>query len=211
MSSFTGRLGLKRNDGSDPFLRQDFVDNWNRLDAAPGTHICTSTTRPTWTAAQQGRLILETDTGSLYQWNGSTWVDPQAIPTYWSAALVVNATLAKNVTANYTLRTINVPRAGVLAIHAGVRAGVASTSQAGVSFYPMVDGVLVPISGQGSYLGFPADSSGSSDYREAPIIGYASVAAGSHTIGMRVTVANLAAGITLANFRALVTLVRNGS
>lgn len=66
MSSQSPHLGLKVPDGSDPFLRQDFVDNYGILDGAPGVFLCTSTTHPTtWGDNQVGRLICETDTGAV--------------------------------------------------------------------------------------------------------------------------------------------------
>jgi len=66
MSQLTPHLGLKKPDGSDPFLRQDFDDNYDVLDAAPGIYICTSSTHPTtWGDNQVGRGIIEVDTGAI--------------------------------------------------------------------------------------------------------------------------------------------------
>ena len=75
MSSLTSRLGLKKWSLSDRWKNADLVDNWDLLDAAPGTHICTSSTRPsTWGAGHTGRKIIETDTDLEYEWDGSGWV-----------------------------------------------------------------------------------------------------------------------------------------
>src|SRR3954454_16834153 len=69
MSQLTPHLGLKKPDGSDPFLRQDFDDNYDVLDAAPGLYICTSSSHPTtWGDAQVGRGIIEVDTGAILYW-----------------------------------------------------------------------------------------------------------------------------------------------
>jgi hypothetical protein len=70
-------LGLRSNVGTDPFLRDDFVFNWDLLDAAPGVATGTAAARSaiTWAAGQAGRLYLETDTQRLMQWTGSAWVD----------------------------------------------------------------------------------------------------------------------------------------
>lgn len=73
MSSLTTRLALKRPDGTDPFLRTDFVNNWNKLDQYPGIFICTSGTRPTWGDGQIGMAIYETDTKREYKWDGAAW------------------------------------------------------------------------------------------------------------------------------------------
>jgi microcystin-dependent protein len=74
VSSLTTRLALKRNDGTDPFLRADFTQNWNKLDQYPGTFVCTSGTRPSWGDAQIGLNIWETDTKLEYRWDGADWV-----------------------------------------------------------------------------------------------------------------------------------------
>ena len=62
------RLGLAVPTTSDPFSTEDLADNWDLLDAFPGTYICTSATHPVWGAAQQGMRILETDTGLEWRW-----------------------------------------------------------------------------------------------------------------------------------------------
>lgn len=70
-------LTLPASDGSDPFsLADDFLANWAILDGAPGVFICTSDTHPTWGSGQSGRLIFETDTDNLLEWNGSNFVAP---------------------------------------------------------------------------------------------------------------------------------------
>jgi Chaperone of endosialidase len=75
MSTFTARLRIKRPDGTDPFLRQDFVDNYNLLDRYPGAFICTNATRPSdWGVGQSGLDIKETDTGYTYRWSGTDWI-----------------------------------------------------------------------------------------------------------------------------------------
>jgi hypothetical protein len=83
-ATYTPKLGLKKPAGVDPFLRTDFEENWDALDLAPGTHICTSASRPAWAAGRAGRLIFETDTGSLYRWTGTTWRQVKQSPNGWS-------------------------------------------------------------------------------------------------------------------------------
>ncbi len=36
MSTTTPRIGLKSPEGTDPFLTQDFIDNWSTIDTAVG-------------------------------------------------------------------------------------------------------------------------------------------------------------------------------
>jgi microcystin-dependent protein len=67
------RLGLALPSQPDDFSTQDLRDNWSKIDAAPGTHICTSTTRPTWGVNQAGRQIFETNTGVTRSWTGAAW------------------------------------------------------------------------------------------------------------------------------------------
>lgn len=73
MGTLTPRLGLKSPVAADNFVTADLAFNWSALDAAPGVHICTSTTRPTWVSAHAGRLIFETDTNLVWRWSGSAW------------------------------------------------------------------------------------------------------------------------------------------
>ena len=122
MASYTPRMALKRFDGSDPFARQDFVDNFNKIDAAPGKHICTSTSRPgTWAAAQAGRQIIETDTGRTLTWTGSGWQEPRVAPGSHIATIMPSAYLNANTTGTYTLATITVLRPTMLSMTAVFR------------------------------------------------------------------------------------------
>ena len=74
MATPSPKMGLVLPVQQDKFSTADIRGNWEKIDAAPGTHICTSTTRPTgWGAAQAGRKIIETNTGIEYRWTGSAW------------------------------------------------------------------------------------------------------------------------------------------
>jgi len=66
-------LGLAVPSTVDDFNTADIAQNWEKLDKAPGTHICTSSTRPTWGASQAGRRIYETDTDLEWKWTGTAW------------------------------------------------------------------------------------------------------------------------------------------
>jgi hypothetical protein len=67
-------MGLALPSQADPFSTADIRANWEKIDAAPGTHICTSTTRPSWGSSQEGRRILETNTGLEWMWLDGEWV-----------------------------------------------------------------------------------------------------------------------------------------
>lgn len=47
--------------------------NLQKLDDVPGYKPCTSGTRPSWGAAQAGMLIVETDTGLIWRWDGTNF------------------------------------------------------------------------------------------------------------------------------------------
>lgn len=71
MSTTTDKLGLKKPAGTDPFLLTDFNSNTDLIDRAPGVYYCTSSTRPSWSSPQAGRMIVETDTKKMFIWPGS--------------------------------------------------------------------------------------------------------------------------------------------
>ncbi len=73
MPSISQRLGLVKPSRTDPFVTADIANNWQKIDDAPGAHICTSTTRPTWGAGQAGRLIIENDTKLMWRWTGTVF------------------------------------------------------------------------------------------------------------------------------------------
>lgn len=74
MTSPSQKLRLALPTQTDPFSTSDIKKNWEAIDAAPGSYICTSSTRPTWTAAQAGRKIIETNTELEWMWNGTDFV-----------------------------------------------------------------------------------------------------------------------------------------
>lgn len=67
------KLGLALPTQPDDFKTSDLRDNWQKIDAAPGAFICTSTTRPSWGDNQIGREIIETNTRVRRMWTGTGW------------------------------------------------------------------------------------------------------------------------------------------
>lgn len=199
MSTFTPRLQLKRNDGSDPFKRQDFTDNWNKMDAAPGTHVCTSTSRPAWGASQSGRLILETDTRCQYEWSGTSWLPILTASNAWGLGVNPNASVAKNTTVTYTLGTITTSRPGTLLIDlTGILACVDTTQQS-MSLYPIVNSATISNPSPGFIQWTGSNNNGSYNvYSTTNTKGWKAVAAGTHTIQARVTVGNISTLSVLA-------------
>lgn len=208
MATYTSRLGLKRNDGSDPFKRQDFVDNYNRLDAAPGVHVCTSSTRPTWASAQAGRLIYETDTNSLFQWNGTTFVDQLTTPLAWAGGLNIGATLSSNATANYTYININAPRATNVIMIGYARFAATGSNLAAVAVYPTLDANVVALTAQPYTQWILRDGTPYYDHREIPFTTLTPVTAGAHTVGVRVVISGYPQSVLVAAVRGVAFLAR---
>ena len=116
MATFSQYLGLKLNSSTDQFLLSDFIGNWTIIDGSPGVFICTSSTRPSWTSQQAGKLIFMTDYECLSFWNGSAWLDCRdAVPVFAAGALF-NSSVAHNTSATFTVISLTVPRTCSLAI-----------------------------------------------------------------------------------------------
>lgn len=148
-ATYTTKLLLKKPAGVDPFLRTDFEENWDKLDAAPGAHICTSSSRPAWAAGLAGRMIFETDTGTLYRWTGTTWRQVKQSPNGWSKFNDWNEPIPRTNTVNKTIDTI-------------------TSSTPGTAFYICTSSVqYVRGSVQELYKGFEYDGPGGGGYAGA--------------------------------------------
>ena len=190
MSSNSTKLRLIRNVPGDNFQLSDFTTNWDLLDAAPGTHICTSSTRPGgWTAAQAGRTILETDTFRQLIWTGSAWQEPLVAPGAWTMSLGPNQTLGPNATASLTFGTITAKRPSRLLLTALYHAQYVPSAQQWVRGFPTVNGQLVAVGGASGFIQWGDYTLGSAwpDARQATTIGIATVPPGTHTVGMSIT------------------------
>jgi len=74
MGTQTSRLKLLKPDVTDNVnVLSQLNANYDSIDAAIGTFICTSTTHPTGTNRFQGQIIFETDTLRSYIWTGGGW------------------------------------------------------------------------------------------------------------------------------------------
>lgn len=189
MSTTTPRLQLKRPDGPDPFKRQDFLDNWNKLDAAPGVHVCTSSSRPAWGAAQAGRTILETDTRRFVIWDGTDWREQLAAVPAWVASPFVGTYLSQGATGLYSVGTITTSRPGTLLISAGADLASVDTSKQSATIRAYVNGSVADGSGLSTvqWTGSNNDNSGS-DIRHGTANAYKVVAPGSYTVAVQVSV-----------------------
>ena len=145
MATFTPRMQLKRPDGSDPFARQDFVDNYNKIDQAPGRHICTSSSRPSWGPAQAGRTITETDTRAEYFWSGTAWQPLLSAVTEWTNTITPWGLQGAYTRTHYPIMTITTSRPGNLLfmMNAGAWCSDVGNSEAYMTGSPTLNGATV--------------------------------------------------------------------
>ena len=68
------RMGLRVPATTDRFSTADVAYNWQQLDKYPGIYVCTSGTRPVWGANQAGMVILESNTGLPWEWDGTNFI-----------------------------------------------------------------------------------------------------------------------------------------
>lgn len=73
MSTPSPKMGLTLPTTTDRFSTSELRSNWEKIDASPGTFICTSSTRPAWGSSQAGRQIYETNTNLTWTWTGTAW------------------------------------------------------------------------------------------------------------------------------------------
>jgi len=213
MSTLTPRLGLKRPDGTDPFLTQDFVDNYNKLDAAPGVHVCTSSTRPSWGAAQAGRTIFLTDYKCFQWWDGSAWQFERAAAGMFAGGALFEATLSKNAVVTYNLLNFTTPRPCNLAVWLNMTFGCDSRfSQSifGRIVYDGGDSLLGGYSDSLRFTGNSADTSANA-YMTMTLLGMVSVSAGSHTLGGKVTVGAYNTSVILRGMKVVASMATYAS
>lgn len=192
MSTTSQHMGMKIPDGSDPFLRTDFVQNWNTLDQYPGVWICTSTTRPAWGAAQAGMMILETDTRRTLMWSGTTFKEMLYGPAVWWGASRPNATINQATVVPFTVGTFTVNRPGTLAAFATVEYNLTTRGYMGVTSRILIDGAVAAFDNTIAEFvatGWPDNSTmGTGTWSTTvPVLGVRNISAGTHSIGLQST------------------------
>lgn len=206
MSSLTPRLALKRPDTTDGFVHQDFVDNYNKIDGAPGRYICTSTSRPTWGTAQAGMQIKEVDTKRTLEWTGTSWAEPLVSVGEWGLWTHPSQYVNANTTVTYTLGTVTVSRplllCGIVTFRVAARMSTAQTVRPTV----IVDGTECTFNGDdGGVLCWNPGGTADLDHRVSTVLFQKSVAVGTHTIQGRINVGNNStSNIYVGNIQALV-------
>jgi hypothetical protein len=207
VATFTSRMGYKKPDGSDPFLRTDYTDLLDTLDANPGSLVCTSTSHPSWAAGQAGRSIYETDTRRVLWWDGTSFKETLIAPSSWTASAAVNATYPTSTNNSLTVGSITTTRAGVLTVWLEAVLGFqASSTDQSITVSCLIDGTSSDVSG-GQYETQASMSGASVSYRSVLAMGSRAISAGTHTVGIRVTIGSGPVGGRVGNcgFTALLT------
>ena len=209
MATFSTYLGLKLNGATDPFLLSDFVGNWTILDSTPGVYICTSSSRPAWTAAQAGRLIFMTDYKALSYWDGAAWQDCRNASPVFAAGVYVNTLIAKGTTGTYTVINLTTPRTCSLAIAITGTYQCAANANQDVWQRVLIDGVGSTANQLGGFreqLRFIAEP-GVNDQAGMCATSfqvYSGITAGAHTVGVSADIGSTyTASIRAVGYKAM--------
>jgi hypothetical protein len=209
MSTVSQRMGIKIPDGSDPFDRNDFVQNYNTLDKFPGVFVCTSTTRPTWGAGQAGMMIMESDTRRNMMWTGTTWREMLTGPAVWWGSMRPQVLVGSSTQLTYTVGTFTVNRPGSLLGLTTTEYSLPTRARIGANTRVIIDGADTNFDGPNQYgeyiqTDFPDTSTFGTGrwYNTVTSMGVRNVSAGTHSVGIRV------ATMTTGNTTLRVTSVR---
>jgi hypothetical protein len=186
-------MGLKIPDGADPFLRTDFVQNYNTLDKYPGPWICTSTTRPSWGSGQAGMSIMETDTRREMMWTGTTWREMLYGPAVWWGSLRPGTRIGGHTSLTYVVGTFTVNRPGTLLAITTTEIALPGSGYIDLNVRAMIDGAQANWDGDGygEYLsanwGTAASGSNLDTFSQTiTSMGVRTISAGTHSIGFLV-------------------------
>jgi hypothetical protein len=191
VATYSTVLGLKLNAESDPFELSDFIQNWGILDASPGTFICKSTSRPSWTSAQAGRLIFMTDLKQLSFWNGSSWNDLRDSAPIFAGGAFINSHVNPGSVVTFNVLTLTTPRPSALAIILTGAYTCPNNVTQGASQWITFDGVRQQMGGFSEtvrFPGTPGDSGLIAGVAATTLAVVPSIAAGQHKIGVEVSV-----------------------
>lgn len=208
MSTLSPRLGLKRPDDTDPFLTSDFVNNYNIMDASPGTFICTSSTRPAWGSGQAGRTIFLTDWKCFQWWDGSSWQASRDAACLFQGAAVFSASLGKNSTTTYNMVNLTVPRSGTLAISMNMLFNCDARFTQSLTCRVVFDGADILLGGFSDALRFVGDPGDTTATAVVTLtnLAIANVSPGSHIIGGKVIVGGYNTSVTLVGIKTFAIL-----
>jgi hypothetical protein len=195
LATYSNYLGLKLNASTDPFQLSDFIANWNILDASPGVFVCTSASRPAWTTSQAGRLIFMTDIKQLSWFDGTNWNDLRDSSPVFGAGTNPQVAISSGSAPTYVVCTFTTPRPCAMAIILTGNYFCASNINQQFDQLPLFDGV---VQSYGGFAGERTSMLGPSshvDYRTCTSLAIVpTVASGTHTIGIQVSVLQVTSG-----------------
>jgi hypothetical protein len=215
VATYSTVLGLKLNQLSDPFELSDFTANWGILDASPGTFICTSVSRPSWGAAQAGRLIFMTDLKQLSYWTGTGWADLRdSVPTF-AGGTYLSVKCNPGSSGVFNILTFTTPRPSSMAIFASATYNYPNNKSQDVYQSVVFDGTqqFLGYREQIRMPGNSADSGLEAGNNATSIAQIPSLSAGQHKIGMQVDVGTANVPITLIGVKviAMIALYASGN
>jgi hypothetical protein len=202
LATFSQYYGLKLNASSDPFQLSDFITNWGILDASPGIYITTSGARPAWSSGQAGRLIFMTDIKQLSYFDGAAWNDLRDSAPIFYAGIAPQAVMSPGSSPTFSICTFTTPRPCALAIWITMTIGVnPNGTNPGTT---QTCGVIPTLDGTG-YPGVSTDSHTILQWDTlVPAMAVVpTVTAGSHTIGINLSIVPHAGSMYLATAKAI--------
>jgi hypothetical protein len=206
VATFSTILGLKLNDSSDPFQLSDFTSNYEILDANPGVFICASSGRPSWGAAQAGRLIFMTDLKQLSFWNGAAWSDLRDSAPVFAGGVFLGANMSPSTSPVFNVLTFTTSRPSALAIWASGTYNCANNKTQDAYQSVLIDGASAGIGNFREQVRFEGNSgdTGALAGMNALSIGLVpSVAAGQHKIGIKVDMGTYPVSVEMAGIKIM--------
>lgn len=207
MATFSPVLGLKLNSESDPFQLSDFISNYGIIDASPGTYTCTSTSRPSWSTAQAGRLIFMTDLKQLSYWSGTGWFDLRDSAPVFAGGAFLNTPISHGSSPVFTILTFTTPRPSALAIWATATYTFPNNKTQDVTQAVVFDGspsIMGSFQDQVRMSGDGGDSGATAGQNATSLALVPSITAGQHKIGVKVSVGSgYPVGITLVGVKII--------
>lgn len=193
MSQTTPTIGLKTPEGTDPFLTDDFVQNWNKVDDA-------------FAAVQADIAALETGGGDATTLDGndsSYFYSPANPPPgggggggsdsfqaySWAGAGNLSVGLAANSLTSYQASKITLPASGSLSIWIYAEFGLPANAQQSFRLNALVDGSSADIASLGSQSLVPyAHTSGTWNVPVTHLALKTGLGAGNHLVTFTVQV-----------------------
>jgi hypothetical protein len=217
VATYSTVLGLKLNQLSDPFELSDFVANWSILDANPGYFICTSVSKPSWGAAQAGRMIFMTDLKQLSWWSGTAWNDLRDSAPVFAGGSYLSVACNPGSTGVFNVLTFTTPRPSSLAIWLSGTYNCPNNKSQNSYQSVVFDGAQQTIGSfreQVRFAGISGDTGFAVGTNAASLAMIPTVSAGQHRIGVQVDVSssyNTAITLVGVKVMAMIALYATGN